>query len=59
LAGLGISLIGFFTALLIVFCKKFSSDQCFEVTIKTLFSFAFGALIGDVLIHILPHAYSA
>lgn len=27
------------------------------MTIKSLFSLAFGALIGDVMIHILPVAY--
>jgi hypothetical protein len=57
LAGLGISLIGFLAALVIVFCKKLSSDYCFEVTIKSLFSLSFGALIGDVMIHILPSSY--
>ena len=54
LAGLGVSLIGFLTALVIVFCKNLASDACFEMTIKSLFSLAFGALLGDAMIHILP-----
>lgn len=29
------------------------------MTIKFLFSLAFGALIGDVMIHILPEAYKS
>lgn len=57
LAGFGISLIGFLTALLIVCCKTVASDACFEITIKTLFSLSMGALIGDSMVHILPSAY--
>jgi hypothetical protein len=59
LAGLGISLIGFLTALVIVFCKSMASDACFEMTIKSLFSLAFGALLGDAMLHILPSAYKS
>jgi hypothetical protein len=53
LAGFGISLIGFLTALAIVCFKKMASDGCFEIIIKFLFSLAFGALLGDAMIHIL------
>lgn len=59
LAGLAVSLVGFATALVIVFCKRLTSDTCFEMTIKFLFSLAFGALIGDVLVHILPEAFKS
>jgi len=59
LAGLGVSALGFITALMIVWCKNTASDACFEMTIKFLFSLAFGALIGDAMIHLLPDGYSA
>jgi len=36
-----------------------ASDYCFEMTIKFLFSLAFGALLGDAMIHILPEAYAS
>jgi hypothetical protein len=42
----------------VVLCKNIASDFCFEVTIKSLFSLAFGALIADVMLHILPEAYT-
>lgn len=35
-----------------------ASDACFEITIKFFFSLAFGALLGDAMIHILPSGYS-
>lgn len=57
MAGFGISLIGFVTALAIVCFKKMASDGCFEIIIKFLFSLAFGALLGDAMIHILGEAY--
>ena len=58
LAGFGISLIGFLTAIVLVCSKNVASDFCFSVTIKFLFSLAFGALLGDAMIHLLPAGYS-
>lgn len=59
LSGLGVSALGFICAIVVVKCKDMASDACFEVTIKFLFSLAFGALLGDAMIHLLPSGYSA
>ena len=50
-------MIGFIAAGILVCIKKFGNKTCFEFIVKFLFSFACGALIGDVFVHILPHAY--
>lgn len=58
LAGLGISLIGFVAAIILVCAKKCASPTCFEATIKFLFALACGALLGDAIIHIAAEAYA-
>lgn len=59
LGGLAVSLIGFIAAIIVVLIKRCGSDGCFEVVIKFLFALACGALLGDVVVHIFPEAYSS
>lgn len=53
LAGLGISLIGFVAAIILLIAKKFFNQTNFTSIIKFFFSLAFGALLGDAVVHIL------
>ena len=59
LAILALSLIGFFAAGIILIVKKIGNETCFSYVIKFLFAFAAGALIGDVMVHVLAHAYAS
>jgi hypothetical protein len=42
---------------MIVCCKNLVSETFFDAMIKFLFSLAFGSLLGDSMIHILPEVY--
>jgi hypothetical protein len=44
---------GFLAAIILVLAKKFCNDNIFNNVIKFMFSLAFGALLGDGIIHIL------
>lgn len=57
LAGVGISLIGFVAAIILLVAKKCCNQTNFTNLIKFLFSLAFGALLGDAVVHILAEAY--
>lgn len=59
LAGIGISLIGFLAAIILLVAKKCCHDSNFVMIIKFFFSLAFGALIGDSIVHILSEAYQS
>jgi hypothetical protein len=59
LGGLAVSLIGFFAAILVVLIKRCGSDGCFEVVVKFLFALGCGALVGDVMVHMLPESFGS
>jgi zinc transporter ZupT len=50
-------MIGFVAAFLLILFKRFSSEYYFHILIQILFAFSCGALIGEVMLHILPEAY--
>ncbi len=56
-SGILVSLIGFVAAALILCCRKVFSQSIFLYTLRFLFALACGALVGDVLVHILPEAF--
>lgn len=58
LTGVGLGLVGFFAAGLVVFFKNYTKYK-FEGILKVLVAFAAGALIGDALIHLIPEAFSS
>lgn len=55
--GVGISLMGFVAALLLVCIRNIISPESFIVFVNMLYSLGCGAIIGDAVIHILPDAY--
>lgn len=55
--GLGISLMGFVAALLLVCIRSMISAESFIIFVNMLYSLGCGAIIGDAVIHILPDAY--
>lgn len=57
LAGIAVSMLGFFAAFVLVVAKKCCKEDYFEIIIKFFFSLAFGALVGDAIVHIMAHAY--
>ena len=59
LACLGISLIGFIAAGILLIIKRIGNDSCFQYVVKFMFALAAGALLGDVVVHILPEAYGS
>ena len=58
LAGLGVSLIGFIAAILLLIIKKCLSDTIFNTIVKFLFALACGALLGDAVVHIMAESYA-
>jgi zinc transporter ZupT len=57
LVGLGISLMGFAAALLLVCIRNLITPESFIIFVNMLYSLGCGAIIGDAVIHILPEAY--
>lgn len=58
LTGIGLGLVGFFAAALVVYFKKYTKIH-FDGFLKVLVAFAAGALLGDALIHLIPEAFSS
>jgi len=50
-------MLGFLAAFVLVIAKKCCNETYFEIIIKFFFSLAFGALIGDAIVHIMAEAY--
>jgi hypothetical protein len=57
LTALGVSLIGFFAAVVLLLIGKATSSDNFKAFIKMLFALSCGTLIGDSMIHIMAEAY--
>jgi hypothetical protein len=53
LSGLGLSLLGFIAAIILVGIGKGIKNNKFKALIKILYALACGSLIGDAVIHIL------
>jgi hypothetical protein len=49
---------GFIAAIILVLAKRCCSDSIYNNVIKFLFSLAFGALLGDAVLHILSEAFA-
>jgi len=58
LTGVGLGLVGFFAAALVVYLKKYTQVH-FDGFLKVLVAFAAGALLGDAAIHVIPEAFSS
>jgi hypothetical protein len=54
LTGVGVSLIGFVTAIIIVMIRKCIHETTFKIVINLLYALGCGALLGDTAVHILP-----
>lgn len=57
LTGVMLGVLGFICSALVVILKKYSKIS-FDPFLKVLIAFAAGALIGDAVIHLLPHAFA-
>lgn len=53
-SGVAVSMIGFLAAFLLIGFKLFSTMETFSVVIQVLFALSCGALLGEVLLHLLP-----
>lgn len=59
MTGLGLSLIGFVAAFILVLIGTNIKSENFKNVVKVLFALACGTLIGDAMIHIMGEAYAA
>lgn len=59
MTGLGLSLLGFLAAFVLVLVGTNIKSENFKSVVKVLFALACGTLIGDAMIHILGEAYMA
>lgn len=59
LTGLGLSLLGFLAAFVLVLVGTNIQSEKFKDVVRVLFALACGTLIGDSMIHILAEAYAS
>lgn len=58
LTALGVSLLGFFAAIVLLVVGKTTSSDNFKAVVRVLFALSCGTLIGDSMIHIMAEAYA-
>ena len=57
LASFSLSLMGLLFAIIIVYIQDCIDQKKFKIFTNLLYSLGCGALIGDAVVHILPHSY--
>jgi hypothetical protein len=57
--GLGLSLLGFVAAFILVLVGTNIHSENFKTVVKVLFALACGTLIGDAMIHIMGESYGS
>ncbi|EAR94575.1 metal cation transporter, ZIP family protein (macronuclear) [Tetrahymena thermophila SB210] len=58
LTGVMLGILGFICSAFVVIVKKYTKIS-FDPFLKVLIAFAAGALIGDAVVHLLPHAFGS
>ena len=57
LAGIGIICVGLFAALAVIGIRQCISEKTFKIIKNVLHGIGCGAVVGDALVHLLPHAF--